>query len=121
MEIWTKSGYSEAFKLFIVNEIELGRITPAEVQRKYDIHGHSTVSKWCRKYGSIKGSTKKRVPIMNDESHEIIRLQNEIKALKQELEDSRMKSVVMETFVDIAEKELGFSLRKKYGAKQSGK
>lgn len=54
MEIRTKDGhFSESFKLFIVEEVESGRITKAEAQRKYDILGHSTVLKWCRKYGKL--------------------------------------------------------------------
>jgi hypothetical protein len=32
-----------------------------------------------------------------------------------------MKNVVLETMVDVAEKELEIPIRKKYGAKQSGK
>jgi hypothetical protein len=58
---------------------------------------------------------------MSNDAHDKLRLENEIKALKQELEDARLKNVVMETFLDIAEKELGIPIRKKYGAKQSEK
>ena len=58
---------------------------------------------------------------MSSDEHEKLRLENEIRALKQELEDARLKNVVMETFVDLAEKELGIPIRKKYGAKQSEK
>ena len=58
---------------------------------------------------------------MPQKEHELIRLNNEIKALKQELEDARFKNVVLETLVDVAERELQIPIRKKYGAKQSGK
>jgi predicted nucleic acid-binding Zn-ribbon protein len=58
---------------------------------------------------------------MAREEHEVVRLHNEIKALKDELENARMKNVVLETMVDVAEKELEIPIRKKYGAKQSGK
>lgn len=123
MEIRTKGDrYSETFKIHVTSEVENGRLSVAEANRKYNIAGHTTVSNWCRKYGRC---TNKQTPIkgtiMANEEHEVIRLHNEIKALKANLEDERMKNVVLETMVDIAEKELEIPIRKKYGAKQSGK
>lgn len=58
---------------------------------------------------------------MNEQEIELLQLQNEIKALKHELEDARFKNIVLETLVDVAERELKISIRKKFGAKQSGK
>jgi transposase-like protein len=123
MEIRTKTGtYSEAFKIHVVAEIESGRLSIAEANRKYNIAGHMTVSKWCKKFGKY---TNKQIALkgkcMAREEHEVVRLHNEIKALKDELENARMKNVVLETMVDVAEKELEIPIRKKYGAKQSGK
>ena len=114
-------GFSESFKLHVIEEIESGRLTQSEAKRKYGILGHSTILKWLRKYGTLRYSCAKGKTFMSKEAHEKLRLENEIKALKQELEDARLKNVVMETFVDIAEKELGIPIRKKYGAKQSEK
>jgi transposase len=119
MEIRTKSGWSEPFKKRVVDKVESGKLNKAEASRKYNIPGHSTILRWCRMYGKRQYHTPGGF-YMTSENQEIVRLNNEIKALKQELEDSRMKNVVMETFVDIAEKELGIPIRKKYGAKQSG-
>jgi len=58
---------------------------------------------------------------MDEKEIEMLRLQNENKALKQELEEARFKNVVLETLVDVAERELKVPIRKKYGAKRSGK
>ena len=122
MKIRTSAGgFSEAFKMYVVEEIEAGRLSQSEANRKYNILGHSTVLKWLRKYGTVKhGSVVRRAATMSKEAHEMLRLHNEIKALKTELDDARLKNVVLETFVDIAEKELGIPIRKKYGAKQLG-
>lgn len=121
MEIRTPEGdFSESFKMHIVAEVEAGRILQSEAKRKYGILGHSTILKWIRKYGVAGNSYGLRKPrFMNKETDETLRLENEIKALKRELDDARLKNVVLETFVDIAEKELGIPIRKKYGAKQS--
>ena len=126
MENRTKRGYSESFKIHVVNELESGKLSPGEARRKYNILGHSTIIKWCRKYGTVHQHTSKRIGnktrmSMSSQDYEIIRLKHEIESLKSELEDSRLKNVVLETMVDIAEKEFEIPIRKKYGAKQSGK
>ncbi len=120
MEIRTKGDrYSETFKIHVVSEVENGKLSLAEANRKYNIAGHTTVSKWCKKYGKgTNNQTHLRGTIMAKEEHEILRLHNEIKALKANLEDAHMKNVVLETMIDIAEEELEIPIRKKYGAKQ---
>lgn len=124
MQIRTEDarGFSESFKIHVVDEVERGVITEAEAKRKYDILGHSTIQKWNRKYGKIASSIKSKgdsVQLTKDEQ-ELLFLRNENKALKKDLEDAKLKNVVWETFADVAEKELGISIRKKFGARQFG-
>jgi hypothetical protein len=59
--------------------------------------------------------------VMEERDVELLRLLNENKALKEELEAARLKNVVLETLVDVAERELQIPIRKKYGAKRSGR
>lgn len=59
--------------------------------------------------------------VMEDREIELLQLRNENRALKQELESARVKNVVLETLVDVAERELQIPIRKKYGAKRCGK
>jgi transposase-like protein len=118
-----RAGFTEAFKRHVVGEVETGRISQSEARRRYGILGHSTILKWCRKYGKLpshRGMRKGSIR-MDEKEIELLRLRNENKALKQELEDARFKTVVLETLVDVAERELGIPIRKKYGAKRSVK
>ena len=64
---------------------------------------------------------KEQRVVMKDQDRELLYLRNENKALKQDLEDSRDKNLIWETLVDVAERELQIPIRKKYGAKLSGK
>jgi hypothetical protein len=48
-------------------------------------------------------------------------LKNEIKALKRELDEARLTNVVLETFIDVCDRDLGTNLRKKLGAKPAKK
>jgi transposase-like protein len=45
-----KRFYSEAFKRQVVREYEQGA-GAAELKRKYDIRGHSTLQRWLARYG----------------------------------------------------------------------
>lgn len=123
MKMNPKEGFTESFKLFIVEEVESGRLNKSEASRKYGILGHSTIFKWCRKYGKESTITRKRgkKTAMTQRDQELLRLTNEVNALKEELDEARIKNVVLDTLVDIAEKEFEIPIRKKYGAKQSGK
>ena len=110
--------YSESFKIQLVRDIERGKLTQSSAQTLYKIKGHSTILKWLRKYGvgdySVSRIHSKRSCIVKDKE---LLLKNEIKALKQELDDARFKNIVLETFIDVADRELGTDLRKKFGAK----
>jgi transposase len=115
--------FTEAFKRYVVGEVESGKISQSEASRKYGILGHSTILKWCRTYGRLAKSRTTKIGFkrMDEKEIELLRLQNENKTLRQELEDARFKNVVLETLVDVAERELQIPIRKKYGAKRSVK
>jgi transposase len=115
--------FSESFKIQIVREIESGKATQRELALRYGIKGNSTVLKWLRKYGSLPLPTPKKSgeKMMNSNNEELLMCENEIKELKKELEFSRMRNVVLETMIDVADRDLGLNLRKKCGAKPSTK
>ena len=119
MKVSNFQGYTESFKRHVVHEVESGRITQCQASRKYGILGHSTILKWCREYGKTPKMSGARV--MHDKEFELLRQAKEIKELKTELEEAQFKNLVLETLVDIAEQELRVPIRKKYGAKRSGK
>jgi transposase len=116
------AGYSESFKIQLVRDIEMGKLTPSSARKLYDIRGHSTILRWQRKFGTapyaVKSNSSRGSIVMNEKE---LLLQNEINELKKELEDSRFRNVVLETFIDVADRELGTNLRKKCGAKPAKK
>lgn len=116
-------GFTESFKRHVVIEVERGEITQCEAGRKYGILGHSTILKWCRKYGaySHSGSNRQSRSVMTDDKRELLFLRNENKLLKQQLKESQFREVVLETLVEVAEEELQVPIRKKFGAKRSVK
>jgi transposase len=110
----TQKNYSLAFKLQVVEEVEKGNYTYKQAQRKYGIQGRSTVLVWLRKHGRL--NWQKRNPMKNK-----LTPAEEIRKLKRELERVKKDKEILQVTIDVAERELGIEIRKKYLAKLSNK
>jgi len=110
----TQKNYSLAFKLQVVEEVEKGEYTYKQAQRKYGIQGRSTVLVWLRKHGRL--NWQKRNPMKNK-----LTPAEEIRKLKRELERVKKDKEILQVTIDVAERELGIKIRKKYLAKLSNK
>lgn len=111
----TQRDYSLAFKLRVVDEVEKGTLTYRQAQKKYGIQGRSTVLVWLRKHGTLDWT----LPIFNTVSAtEEKTPEQRIKELEAALEAERMKTLFLTTAIDIAEKQYGMVIRKKYSPKQ---
>lgn len=108
----TQKNYSLAFKLQVVEEVEKGDSTYKQAQRKYGIQGRSTVLVWLRKHGRL--NWKKRNLMKNK-----LTPAEEIRKLKRELERVKKDKEILQVAIDVAERELGIEIRKKYLAKLS--
>lgn len=106
----TQKDYSLAFKLQVVEEVEKGEMTYKQAQRKYGIQGRSTVLVWLRKHGRL--NWQKRNPMKNK-----VTPAEEIRKLKRELERVKKDKEILQVAIDVAERELGIEIRKKYLAK----
>jgi transposase-like protein len=98
-------------------------ITIKELQLKYGFKGDGNIHAWIRKFGLSK-PTEEEVQIMNktksilNTSKREQELEKDIKALKKELEQERLKSLAFSKMIDIAENNMKISIRKKFGTKQ---
>lgn len=110
----TQKDYSLAFKLQVVEEVEKGEYTYNQAQRKYGIQGRSTVLVWLRKHGRL--NWQKRNPMKNK-----LTPAEEIRKLKRELERVKKDKEILQVTIDVAERELGIEIRKKYLAKLSNR
>ena len=115
----SQRDYNLGFKLSVVSQVEKGEMTYKQVQKTYGIQGKSTVLVWLRKHGtldwtnpiihSMKTSKQKETPAQT------------IKRLEKELEDEKLKNSIMNSMVDVFDKQYGAGLRKKFLPKQSSK
>ena len=88
----SQRDYSLSFKLQLIGELERGELNFSQATKKYGIQGHTTVSKWLRKYSTLETSVEFKK--MSEEKEFIIggKLNPKIKAkeitnwLKEEFE-----------------------------------
>lgn len=107
----TQRDYTMAFKLSIVSQVEKGEMTYKQAQVLYGIQGRSTVLVWLRKHGSLDWS-KPMVHSQKDPKIKETPAQT-IKRLEKELEEEKIKSALLDKMIEISDRELGTSIRKK--------
>jgi len=106
----SQRDYNLAFKLATVAQVEKGEMTYKQVQETYGIQGKSTVLVWLRKHGSLDWSNPSDVLMIKSKETPAQR----IKRLEQELENERARNLVLNEMIDIADRQYGTSIRKKY-------
>ncbi len=114
----TQRDYTMAFKLMVISQVEKGEMTYKQAQKQYGIQGRSTVLVWLRKYGTLDWSK----PVLRNFTY--MSKQKEtpsqrIKRLEKELEDEKLKTLILNTMIDTSDQQYGTSIRKKFLSKQS--
>lgn len=111
----TQKDYPLAFKLQVIEEVEKGSLTYKQAQKQYGIQGRSTVLVWLRKHGNLDWTLQKLHSLSTEKEKTP---DQKIKELEAALESERLKTLFLTTAIDIAEKQYGMVIRKKYSAKQ---
>lgn len=110
--------YETSFRRWLVSEIELGYMSVSQAKEKFKLplRFDKLYKVWQQKYSSKIHVSLSLMTAEEQIEHE--NLQRRIKELEDLLERSQIKNVLLETIVDIAEKEFKLELRKKAGPKQ---
>jgi transposase-like protein len=117
------NSYTDDFKLKVVQDYLMTDATVSEIQEKYGIKSRSCIPDWVRKFGLNK-PTRREIEfqnVMKEQSGKTLReqeLELEIRQLKKELEKERLRTLALNTMIDIAERDLKIKVRKNSGAKQ---
>jgi len=112
----TQRDYPLAFKLQVVAAVEKGDMTYKQSQDIYGIQGKTTVLTWLRKHGKLNWTHPIRRPMSKTPPAPESPAQK-IKRLERELEDERLRNLLLNEVVDIMDEQYGAGLRKKYTAK----
>lgn len=107
--------YEESFRRWLGREIHEGRYTTKRAMDELGLDSR-TLHHLLKVYHP---DVSVPLALMSEsEKKELQAMQQRLKDLEKQLEDARIKNIALETLVDVAEKELNISIRKKPGAKQ---
>jgi len=113
--------YDLKLKTKIINEYLQGDVSFAMLSRRYSIDP-SVISRWVRviKNGRPVLKQKKITKFTGMAKNKTTeQLQQENERLKRELDDERIRAELYKKMIEIAERDLGIPIEKKYGAKRS--
>lgn len=112
----TQRDYTLGFKLQVVAIVEKGDMTYKQAQHHYGIQGKSTVLNWLRKHGKMNWTQPVRLTMTKTPPAAETPIQT-IKRLERELEQEKLRNLLLNEVVDIVDAQYGAGLRKKYLAK----
>ena len=108
MQPKTVIRYSAAFKQQVVADLEAGRFrTILAASEHYGIRGAMTVRRWLKRHGKNHLMAKVVRVEKPDEADQIRQLKKQIRQLQEVLGKTQMKSVMNESFLEIACEQLG--------------
>lgn len=133
----TRLFFKEDEKHMIIQDYFSSGKTKTEIWKKYtgQSQEHGYLLRWMRQLGYVDSISSKKPNLVSNmidmpkennkenrsETFENLRLKKKIENLEKQLKDAEMKALAYSTMIDIAEKELKISIKKKHNTKPSKK
>ena len=112
--------YSDSFKLGVISRVLSGEMSKEQARIHYGLGGNSAILNWMRSFGYPTGSLSS-MPMKDNKPqtspHDPDALKKQVKQLQKRLELEQQRSEFYRTMIDIAERELGIAIRKKFDTK----
>jgi len=115
--------YKDEFKLLVVQEYLNTDQSQQELMKKYEIGGKNNITKWMRKF-DLRVPSQQQIELQRTmaKQKEKTSYEQELEAkvhkLEEQLEYEKFRTLALNTMIDVAERDLKISIRKKAGAKQ---
>jgi transposase-like protein len=115
--------FTDELKLKVVQEYLDTDVSKFELMKKYNIGGNNCITNWMRKFG-VKAPSQQQIEIQRTMSKQIEKtpyereLETKVKKLEQQLDYEQLRTFALDTMIDVAERDLKISIRKKSGAKR---
>lgn len=115
--------FTDEFRFQVVQEYLNTGISQKQLQKKYSIGGNNCINNWMRKFGTSEVTVEQinLQQAMSKEEEKTPRerkLEAKVKELEKALEHERLRTLALDTMINIAERDLKISIRKKSGTKQ---
>ena len=112
--------YSQSFRDQVCRDYLSSNLSHNEIAKKYGLSSKE-VSKWWLRIYRKKPDIQEEplIPMTEEEKQDKLALEKRIQALEKQLSHERLRTLALETLIDVAEEELDLDIRKKPGTKQS--
>ena len=115
--------FTDEFKFQVIQEYLTTEISQVKLRKKYSIGGTNSITNWMRKFGTSEISQEqislqRTMSKESEKTPQERKLEAKIKELEKALEYERMRTLALDTMINVAERDLKISIRKKSGTKQ---
>jgi transposase-like protein len=115
--------FPDELKLQVVQEYLSTDQSQKELMLRYNIRGKNSITKWMRKF-DLQAPSQQQIELQCTMAKEVEKtvkereLEAKVQQLQQQLEYEKLRTLALNTMIDIAERDLKITIRKKSGAKQ---
>jgi transposase len=119
-ELLNRYQYSEEIKEAVAFRVLFGGEDAKQIMQELGIHSIQTIHHWVASYQQKIEQGLISLPAMNEKQKQNVEaLKQRNKDLEKALQDANLMILALHTMIDIAEKDLKISIRKKSGTKRS--
>ncbi|MFZ4708114.1 MAG: transposase [Bacteroidales bacterium] len=115
--------FPDELKLQVVQEYMDTAVSQRELMQKFNIRGNNTIKKWMRKF-DLQEPDQDQIELQRTMAKQKEKtsyereLEAKVQKLEQQLDYEQLRTLALDTMIDIAERDLKISIRKKSGAKR---
>ncbi len=117
--------FPDELKLQVVQEYMDTAVSQRELMQKFNIRGNNTIKKWMRKFDLQEPDQdqdqielQRTMAKQKEKTSYERELEAKVQKLEQQLDYEQLRTLALDTMIDIAERDLKISIRKKSGAKR---
>jgi transposase len=114
--------FTDELKFRVVQEYMNTDVSQRDLMRKFQIRGNNTIKKWMVKF-DLKAPSQGQIELQRIMSKETEKtpqereLEAKVKKLEEQLKFEQFRTLALNTMIDVAERDLKITIRKKPGAK----
>jgi transposase-like protein len=115
--------FTDELKFQVVQEYLDSDISKHDLMLKYKIGGSNCIANWMRKF-DLQAPDLQKIELQSTMAKQTEKtsyereLESKVQKLEQQLEHEQFRTLALNTMIDIAERDLKISIRKKAGAKR---
>lgn len=110
--------FSTQFRKKKVKELESGQTTISEIVKQYEV-SKTSIYRWRDKFGYMKGKEERLIIESASDTRALLELKRQVAELERLIGQKQIELDFKDKMIDLAEREYGVDIKKKYSTKRS--